>query len=302
MVAAAIASRAMSPRIALAICAISNFVAPFLFGVAVANTIGNDVLTEKAVTVPVVEAALLAAIVWNLITWRLGIPSSSTHALIGGFVGAAIAGYGITTIRSAGMIKVSIGLFISPFLGLALGWLVTRFILSIGKNLSPGANYFFLRSQWLTSLALGLSYGTNDAQKTMGILAMGLVAFGVLPNFSVPTWVILTSAGAIAMGTALGGLRLIRTIGAGFFRVRPIHAFSSQVASTAVILGAALWGAPVSTTQVISSSLVGAGSAQRVNMVRWQVAFNIILTWLLTIPTTILMGALFLEIIHLFKL
>ncbi len=300
MVAAAIASRAMSPRIALTICAISNFIAPFLFGVAVANTIGNDVLTEKAVTVPVVEAALLAAIAWNLITWRLGIPSSSTHALIGGFVGAAIAGFGISTIRPAGMIRVSIGLFISPFLGLGLGWLVMRFVLAIGKNLSPSANYFFLRSQWLTSLALGLSYGTNDAQKTMGILAMGLVAFGVLPSFSVPTWVIITSAAAIAMGTALGGLRLIRTIGAGFFRVRPIHAFSSQVASTAVILGAALWGAPVSTTQVISSSLVGAGSAQRVNMVRWQVAYNIILTWLLTIPTTILMGAIFLGIIHLF--
>lgn len=302
MVAAAIASRAMSPRKALTISAISNFIAPFIFGVAVANTIGNDVVLEKAVSVPVVEAALLAAIAWNLITWRLGIPSSSTHALIGGLTGAAIIGYGFDSLRPTGMIKVGIGLFVSPFLGLIFGWLVTRIILFIGESLTPRANYFFLRSQWLTSLALGLSYGSNDAQKTMGILAMGLVAFGVLQNFTVPTWVILASAGSIALGTALGGLRLIRTIGAGFFRIRPIHAFSSQIASTGVILGAAIWGAPVSTTQVISSTIVGAGSAQRVNMIRWQVAFHIVLTWLFTIPATVLIGAFFLQMIKLIRL
>jgi len=292
VVATAIASRAMSPRSALAMSAITNFAGPFLFGVAVATTIGDEVISHEAVTIPVALAALSAAIVWNILTWLLGLPSSSSHALIGGFVGAAIAGFGLGSIQMAGMEKVLIGLFISPFLGLGLGWLAMRFVLTLGQAMSSRANAFFLRSQWLTTMALGLSHGTNDAQKTMGILAMGLVAFGVLPSFHVPTWVILASASAMALGTALGGWRLIKTMGAGFYRVRPLHAFSSQIASFGVIIGAALWGAPVSTTQVISSSIVGAGSAERINKVRWGVAMNIVSAWLLTIPFTGLLGAL----------
>ena len=292
VVATAIASRAMSPRSALTMSALTNFAGPFLFGVAVATTIGHEVITKEAVTIPVALAALSSAIVWNILTWRLGIPSSSSHALIGGFVGAAIAGYGLDAIRPEGMQKVLVGLFVSPFLGLGLGWLVMRVVLWVGQGMTPRANVFFLRSQWLTTLALGLSHGTNDAQKTMGILAMGLVAFGVLPRFYIPTWVIFASATAMALGTALGGWRLIRTMGAGFYRVRPLHAFSSQVASFGVIIGAALWGAPVSTTQVISSSIVGAGSAERINKVRWGVAKQIVSAWMLTIPFTGLLGAL----------
>ena len=292
VVATAIASRAMSPRSALTMSALTNFAGPFLFGVAVATTIGHEVITKEAVTIPVALAALSSAIVWNILTWRLGIPSSSSHALIGGFVGAAIAGYGLDAIRPEGMQKVLVGLFVSPFLGLGLGWLVMRVVLWVGQGMTPRANVFFLRSQWLTTLALGLSHGTNDAQKTMGILAMGLVAFGVLPRFYIPTWVIFASATAMALGTALGGWRLIRTMGAGFYRVRPLHAFSSQVASFGVIIGAALWGAPVSTTQVISSSIVGAGSAERINKVRWGVARQIVSAWMLTIPFTGLLGAL----------
>jgi len=301
VVATVIASRAMSPRAALTMSALSNFAGPFLFGVAVATTIGHEVVYEQALTIPVAMAALVSAIVWNLLTWWLGIPSSSSHALIGGFVGAAIAGYGLAVINMEGMIKIIIGLFISPFLGLGLGWLVMNLVLSVGKGLSPRANMFFLRSQWLTSLTLGLSHGTNDAQKTMGLMAMGLVAFGILPRFYVPTWVIVASAGAMALGTALGGWRLIRTMGAGFYRVRATHAFSSQIASTAVILGAALWGAPVSTTQVIGSSIVGAGSAERVNKVRWGVAGQIVIAWLLTIPSTGILGALMLWIFRQFN-
>jgi inorganic phosphate transporter, PiT family len=292
VVATAIASRAMSPRSALAMSALTNFAGPFLFGVAVATTIGHEVVSQEAVTIPVALAALTSAIVWNILTWWLGLPSSSSHALIGGFVGAAIAGYGLGAIRAEGMEKVIIGLFISPFLGLGLGWLVMRIVWTMGEKMSPRANVFFLNSQWLTTLALGLSHGTNDAKKTMGILAMGLVAFGVSSSFHVPTWVILASATAMALGTAFGGWRLIRTMGSGFYRVRPLHAFSSQVASFAVIIGAALWGAPVSTTQVISSSIVGAGSAERINKVRWGVAMQIVSAWILTIPFTGLLGAL----------
>jgi PiT family inorganic phosphate transporter len=200
------------------------------------------------------------------------------------------------------MEKVLIGLFLSPFLGLGLGWLVMRIVWTMGQSMSPRANIFFLRSQWLTTLALGLSHGTNDAQKTMGILAMGLVAFGILPGFYIPTWVIFASATAMALGTALGGWRLIRTMGAGFYRVRPLHAFSSQIASFAVIIGAALWGAPVSTTQVISSSIVGAGSAERINKVRWGVAMQIVSAWLLTIPFTGLLGAVMYWLFSMFKI
>ncbi len=241
--------------------AIANFIGPFLFGVAVATTIGDEVLAPEAVTVPVALAALLSAIVWNILTWWLGIPSSSSHALIGGFVGAAIAGYGTQAIIWSGLQKVLIGLFISPILGLLFGWVVMHLVLFFGQWMTPRANVFFKRAQWGTSLSLALAHGSNDAQKTMGIITMGLVAFGVIPTFEVPTWVIASCAGAIALGTLFGGWRLIRTMGAGFYRVRPIHAFSSQLASTVVILGAALGGAPVSTTQVISSTIVGAGAA-----------------------------------------
>ena len=292
VVATAIASRAMSPRWALGMTAAANLAGPFLFGVAVAKTIGSEVLTGEAVTVHVAMAALVSAIFWNLITWLLGIPSSSSHALIGGFVGAAIAGYGLHVIHLEGLYKVFLGLFISPFIGLIFSWVFMRQVLLVGGWATPRINIFFRRAQWLTALTLGLSHGTNDAQKTMGILTMGLVAFGILPEFQVPMWVIFASAAAIALGTALGGWRLIRTMGAGFYRIRPIHAFTSQVASTVVILGAALLGGPVSTTQVISSSIVGAGAAQRVPMVRWGVAGQILVAWLLTIPATGLLGAL----------
>jgi PiT family inorganic phosphate transporter len=293
VVATAIASRAMPPNAALVMTASANFIGPFLFGVAVATTIGNEVLAPEAVTVPVALAALFSAIVWNILTWLLGIPSSSSHALIGGFIGAAIAGYGTQAIVWSGLQKVLIGLFLSPVLGLVLGWMVMHTILFFGRWMTPRANVFLKRGQWGTSLTLALAHGSNDAQKTMGIITMGLVAFGVIPSFVVPEWVIASCAAAMALGTLLGGWRLIRTMGAGFYRVRPIHAFSSQFASTVVILGAALGGAPVSTTQVISSTIVGAGAADRVPMVRWTLASQIVFAWVLTIPFTGLLGALF---------
>ena len=302
VVATAIASRAIPPGIALSMSALTNFAGPFLFGVAVATTIGSEVVAPYAITIPVALAALVSAIIWNLVTWRLGIPSSSSHALIGGFIGAAVAGYGLTVLQPEGMAKIILGLFISPFLGLGLGLLVMEGVLIVGRMFTPRANFFFLHSQWLTTLVLGLSHGTNDGQKTMGIIAMGLVAFGVLPRFTVPAWVIFASAASIALGTAFGGWRLIRTMGAGFYRVRPTHAFSSQVGSAVVILGAGLWGSPVSTTQVISSSIVGAGSAERVNKVRWGVVGNIVTAWLITIPTNVLMGAALFMFFSLFNL
>ncbi|MGW8143758.1 MAG: anion permease [Anaerolineales bacterium] len=293
VVASAIASRAMSPRIALTISALANFIGPFLFGVAVAETIGTEVVSEEAVTVPTALAALLAAIFWNFLTWWFGIPSSSSHAFIGGFVGSAVMGYGINAVQLPGLIRVLLALFISPFLGFGFAYLLMVFFLWVGRYLSPSVNQFFLRSQWITMISLGLSHGTNNAQKVMGILTFGLVAYGILPEFVVTDWVIFISAGVLALGTALGGWRVIRTIGAGFYRIRAVHAFSSQISSSVVILGAALLGGPVSTTHVISSSIVGAGSAERVNMIRWGLATQISMAWLVTIPVNFLLGAIF---------
>ena len=291
VVATAIASRALPPRYALLIAALADFTGPFLFGVAVATTIGDEVLASQAITIPVAMSALLSAIIWNIFTWWFGIPSSSSHALIGGFVGAAITGFGIGVIRMAGLYKILIGLFISPILGLLVGWIIMKLALALGRRTSPRINVFFRRSQWLTMIALGLSHGSNDAQKTMGVVTMGLVAFGVIPSFHVPAWVILVCASSISFGMVMGGWRLIKTMGGKFYRIQPIHAFSSQFASTAVILGSALFGAPVSTTQVISSTILGAGSAERVQKVRWGIAGQIVLAWVFTIPATGALGA-----------
>ncbi len=292
IVATVISSRAMAPRRILLITAVAHFIGPFLFGVAVATTIGSEVVQGDAVTLSVVAAALIAAIGWNFITWLLGIPSSSSHALVGGIVGAVLIQSGWEALRMDGLGKVLIALLISPLMGLIIGYLIMKMVLLLARGASPRINWFFKRGQWATALWLGLSHGTNDAQKTMGIITMALLAGGVINSFAVPNWVIALSAGAIAIGTALGGWRLIRTLGGKFYKIRPVHGFTSQVTSASVILGAALLGGPVSTTQVVSSSIMGVGSAERLSKVRWGVASQIVTAWVLTIPATAAFAAL----------
>lgn len=299
IVATVISSRALRPRPALYMTAAAEFVAPFLFGVAVANTVGKDLIIPQAVTTPVVIAAVSAAILWNLVTWFFGIPSSSSHALVGGLLGAAILYRGLEVVQPVGLIKILAALFISPPLGLLFGYGIMSLITTVFSDAGPRINLAFKRLQVLTSMSLALSHGTNDSQKTMGIITLGLVTTGFQESFHVPLWVIAISASAIALGTALGGWRLIRTLGGRIYKIRPVHAFTSQTASAGVILGAALLGGPVSTTQVVSSSIMGAGAAERINKVRWQVGANMLLTWLLTIPLTgIVSGLLFLLIIQ----
>jgi PiT family inorganic phosphate transporter len=302
IVATMISSHAMGPRRALMLSALAHFTAPFLFGVAVATTIGQEVVQPHANTTAVVLAALLAAIVWNLITWFFGIPSSSSHALVGGMVGATITGYGIDAVQLYGLIKIVAALLLSPLLGLTGGYLLMKLVFFLARGASPRINWFFKRAQTVTALALALSHGTNDAQKTMGIVTMGLVGAGFLSEFRVPVWVIAASGGAIALGTAMGGWRIIRTLGGKFYKVRPVHAFTAQVTSTAVILGTALLGGPVSTTQVVSSAILGVGSAERLSKVRWGVAGNILLAWILTIPSSGLLAALAFVVIRHFGL
>jgi PiT family inorganic phosphate transporter len=291
IVATMIASRAFSPRVALGVTALANFVGPFIFGVAVAETIGNEVVDASAINEFVLLAALGSAIFWNILTWVLGIPSSSSHALIGGLIGAVVIGAGWQAIHLKGLEKILITLFASPIIGFLFGFLVIRLIFMLCWKASPRVNWFFKRGQIITAVALALSHGTNDAQKTMGIITLALVTGGVLKEFVVPVWVIVLCASMIALGTALGGWKLIRTLGGKFFKIRPVHGFSSQLASAVVIISASLIGGPVSTTQVVSSSIMGVGSAERLSKVRWGVAGEIATAWLLTTPATALLAA-----------
>jgi PiT family inorganic phosphate transporter len=257
----------------------------------------------------IVVAALVSAVAWNVVTWYFGIPSSSSHALIGGLVGAGLAdatfrqfAVGFTTmndfyaifrvVKAAGILKVVAALLISPLLGFVVGFILMRVIRFLARGATPGVNRVFKRGQLLTAIGLALSHGTNDAQKTMGIITLGLVVAGVIPEFKVPIWVVALAAGAIAAGTATGGWRLIKTLGGKFYKIRPIHGFTTQIGSAAVILGAALLGGPVSTTQVVSSAIMGAGSAERFSKVRWGVGKRIVFTWIITIPATAIFAGL----------
>jgi len=291
VVATMISSRAMRPRIALALTAVANFVGPFIFGVAVATTIGHDIVSGDQININVLIAACFAAIFWNVLTWVLGIPSSSSHAIIGGLIGAVAISAGFKVIMINGVIKVLIALFVSPIIGLVVGMLIANFTYLFSWNATPKVNGVFKKLQIVTSIGLALSHGTNDAQKTMGIITLGLVIVGWQSTFEVPFWVILICASAIGAGTALGGWQLIKTLGSKFYRIRPIHGFAAQASSAIVILTASLLGGPVSTTQVVSSSIMGVGAAERMSKVRWGVAGEIALAWVVTIPATMLVGA-----------
>jgi PiT family inorganic phosphate transporter len=286
-----ISSRAFSPRIALGVTAVAEFSGPWIFGVAVANTIGNGVVASTSINLVVILAALIAAILWDLLTLYLGFPSSSSHALVGGIIGAVVMNAGWSVIKLDGLGKILIALFTSPIIGFAIGWLLLKLILLLARNATPRINTFFKRSQIITGITLALSHGTNDSQKTMGIITLALVTGGILPVFKVPWWVILLCASMIATGTAIGGWRLIRTLGAKMYKIRPVDGFASQLTSAMVILSASLLGGPVSTTQVVSTAIMGVGAAERANKVRWGVAGDLVTAWLLTIPASALVGA-----------
>lgn len=291
VVASMISSRAFAPRVALGMTATANFLGPLLFGVAVATTIGDEIVAAGTINLQVLIAALTGAIFWNLLTWYLGFPSSSSHALIGGFVGAVIVGAGWGAVKLHGLEKILIALFTSPIIGFMVGFVLLRLTLLLAWNATPKINLFFKRIQAVTALALALSHGTNDAQKTMGIITLALVTGGYLQAFHVPLWVILLCSAMMGLGTALGGWRLIRTLGGKFYKIKPVDGFVSQLASAIVILTASLVGGPVSTTQVVSSAIMGVGAAERANKVRWGVAQDIAIAWVFTIPASALAAA-----------
>jgi PiT family inorganic phosphate transporter len=293
VVSTIIITRAVSPRKALLIAATCEFIAPFFLGNAVAKTIGGDIINlpgQDPTSIPIATALLMAvllgAILWNLMTWFFGFPSSSTHALIGGMVGAVLVGYGPHNILWGGLLYVVVSLVISPLLGLIFGMIFLKMTLHIFRNATPRANYFFSRMQIPSSIALALSHASNDVQKSIGLMVMSFFILGLSTGSNAPFWVIASCGAATALGTATGGWRIIKTMGSKIYRLRSVHAFCAQTSSATVILGAALLGGPVSTTHVVSSSIMGVGAGQRISAVRWGVARNIILAWFITLPAS----------------
>lgn len=291
IVATIISSRALGPQQALFLAALGIAAGPFLLGVAVAGTIGRDLIAQEATTAPVVISALVGAIVWSALTFWLQIPSSISQALIGGIVGAVLMQSGWGAVQLPGLLRTLAALFLSPVLGMVAGFWLVRLSYSMASSASPHINTWFKRWQVVVSLLMAVAFGANDGQKIMGMIVLGLLATGFVDSFVVPNWVIAFSAASIAIGTLAGGWRLIHTLGGKFYKIRPIHGFGAQVASAVVMLGAAAVGGPVSGSQVVTSAIVGAGSADRIQQVRWSVARNVVVGWLLTIPLSALTAA-----------
>lgn len=285
-IATSVSTRAIKPQWAIAMSAIANFGGALLTGTAVAKTVGAGLIATNVEGVSVVAAALIGAIFWNLLTWRLGIPSSSSHALIGGLLGAAAAAAGPASWNIAGVRdKVLVPLVSSPIIGFVLGLLLMVIIFNVFSRAHPKTmNDRFRRLQVLSAAYMAFSHGSNDAQKTMGVMTLALFQAGVLSEFKVPLWVIVLAASAISLGTAAGGWRIIRTMGTRVVKLDPVHGFAAETTAATIIFGASQLGMPVSTTHVISSAIMGTGASDRFNAVRWGVARQIGIAWVLTIP------------------
>ena len=305
IIATVIASRAMQPVAAVAVVGTFEFLGPLLGGTAVANTIGKFVDLSGVPTVlslTVLVSGLAGAIVWNLLTWWKGIPSSSSHALIGGLIGAvmlAVGGehivWGIGELadgRLTGVMKVLLALILSPLVGFGVGYLLHTIARYALRAAHPRINRSLRLGQYLTAAGLAFSHGANDAQKSMGILTLVLLLGGFIPTFEVPFWVMLACAGTLTLGILSGGWRIVRTLGFSIYKVRPLHALDSQLTSAGVILTASLIGAPVSTTHVVATSIMGIGASEHPRSVRWGKAREIVATWLITIPASALVGAI----------
>ena len=273
------------------VAAVAVFAGFFLFGAAVASTIGTNLVQAPAITLDVLFIATISATAWIVFAAFVGLPSSSTHALLGGLIGAVTIAHGFQFLLLDGFLKVLFVLFAAPLIGLAGGYLLMRLTILSTRRASPRINQFFRRVQMFDVIALGLSYGANDGQKVVALVTMALVAASDQKTFLVPVWVKLLCAVALLVGMGIGGWRTIRTLGRRIYKLRPIHAFVAQTASAAIVLTAAALGGPVSTPQVVSTSIMGVGSAERMSGVRWGVAEQIVVSWLLTIPTSALVAA-----------
>jgi PiT family inorganic phosphate transporter len=289
-IATCISTRALSVKAAIIMAAVLNF-AGAMISTKVATTIGKGIVDASNVTQMVVLAGIAGAIIWNLITWYYGMPSSSSHAIIGGISGAVIAHAGMGALKWAGLKMIVMALILSPILGTAVGFIFMLTLYRIFRNSAPsGLNKNFRKMQIASAALMAFSHGTADAQKSMGVITMSLVSYGFLKTFVVPWEVMVACASAMALGTAAGGWRIIKTVGRDFVKLQPVHGFCVETASAGVILGASAFGMPTSTTHVITSTILGVGLSKRLTAVNWNVAKRILIAWVLTIPASALMA------------
>jgi inorganic phosphate transporter, PiT family len=291
-IATVVATRVLSPGQAVLWAAFFNFVAAFIFGTAVAKTVGSGMIDIAVVTQSVILAALIGAIVWDLITWFYGLPTSSSHALIGAYAGAAIAKAGQGAIVPAGWTKTLLFIVLSPLIGFVLGFLLMVAIQWIMKPFAPSrVDRYFRKLQLLSAAAYSLGHGSNDAQKTMGIIAGALFAGGFIHTFEIPIWVEMAAYSAIALGTLSGGWRIIHTMGSKITRLQPVGGFAAETAGAVSLFTATALGVPVSTTHTITGAIIGVGSTRRLSAIRWGIAGQIVWAWILTIPMSAVIAA-----------
>jgi PiT family inorganic phosphate transporter len=302
-IATVVSTRVLSPRQAVIWAAFFNFIAFLIFGTAVATTIGKGMIDVHTVTPTVILAGVCGAIGWNIFTWWLGLPTSSSHALIGGYAGAAIAKGGFSVIIAGGWYKTLAFLVLAPAIGLVLGYLLKVIVTWIVRKRTPAAvNKWSRFTQYFSAALYSLGHGGNDAQKTMGIITSLLFAGGLIKEFSVPLWVVLSAHAAIALGTLTGGWRIVKTMGQKITKIRPIDGVCAETASAASIFLATHLGVPVSTTHVITGAISGVGSANRLSAVRWGVTLNIVWAWIFTIPGAAVIGTIIYFLIRLIEL
>jgi len=292
-IATVVSTKVLSPLAAVFLAATFNFVAFLVFPLRVATTIGKGVIDPEIISLTLIFSAITAAIIWNLLTWWWGLPSSSSHTLVGGLIGAAAAGHGFGSVIYAGVLKIGIFIIVAPILGLIMSTIISIIVINIVKNSTPRTvDKYFRRLQLLSASAFSLGHGGNDAQKSMGIIWVALIASNVVAKDApIALWIVLSCHAAIALGTLLGGWRIVRTMGYRITTLKPFEGFCAETAGALTLFGATHFGIPVSTTHTITGAIIGVGLIKRKSAVKWVVTYKIFLAWILTIPVSALIGA-----------
>lgn len=293
-IATIVSTKVLSPIAAVSMAAFFNFIAFVVFPLKVATTIGKGVINPDVINLTVIAAALVAAIAWNLFTWWYGLPSSSSHTLVGGLVGSAIASSGTSSVVIAGVVKIAIFIVIAPLLGVVISFIISAIVIYVVRNHSPLAvDKYFRRFQLLSAAAFSLGHGGNDAQKSMGIIWVAMIVTGLTTkNDPIALWIVLSCQAAIALGTLMGGWRIVKTMGQKITKLKPFEGFCAETAGALTLFGATHWGIPVSTTHVITGAIIGAGARKGVSAVKWGVTGNIFWAWILTIPVSAVIGGI----------
>lgn len=300
-IATIVSTKVLTPFQAVAWAAFFNFAAFFIFGLHVANTVGKGIVEPTIVNEYFILSALIGAIVWVYLCTHFGLPISVSHSLIGGLIGPAIVTNGFQSLIASGIIKVSLFIFLSPLIGMLLGYLLMVLTLHVFKRKSPHqVDVFFRGMQLLSSAVFSLGHGSNDAQKTMGIIAVLLFSTGYLPEFQIPTWVVIAAYSSISLGTLTGGWKVIKTLGVGLTDLKPVGGFCAETAGAITVISSSLFGIPVSTTHTITGAIAGVGMTKRVSAVRWGLASHIVIAWFLTIPATMIVSGLIYWIVKFF--